>query len=181
MWDTLYQAYTHSRMEHYFFSYLLTCEGDLFENSATKSYIVTFFHVKSIKVTSGINLRWKKKSARWRCHAEKSKTNLKTLVSPLWMRLQGSQGCQKMRQDPLNMPCEVWCANIALKLKNIWKSLSNRVFWWFFFNFDSFLQFLHFEGNLSAKEKQFHLWKKNVIWGRVHIDLDKNSVAAGCV
>ena len=58
----------------------------------------------------------------------------------------------------------------------------------YLFNFDKFLQFLHFEGNLSAKEKQFHLWKKNVIfwhpwdpWGRVHIDLDKNSVASGCV
>ena len=109
-------------MEHYFFSYLLTCEVDLFENSAIvaiKSDIVTFIHVKSIKVTSGFNLRRKKKSARWRCHAEKSKTNLKTLVPPIWMRPQGSQGCQKMRQDPLNMPHEVWRANIALKLKNI--------------------------------------------------------------
>ena len=41
-------------MEHYFFSYLLTCEVDLFENSAIlaiKGDIVTFFHVKSIKVT----------------------------------------------------------------------------------------------------------------------------------
>ena len=87
-----------------------------FENPAIvaiKSDIVTFIHVKPIKVTSGFNLRRKKKSARWRCHAEKSKTNLKTLVPPIWMRPQGSQGCQKMRQDPLNMPFEVWCANIA--------------------------------------------------------------------
>ena len=107
-------------MEHYFFSYLLTCEVDLFENSAIeaiKSEIVTYFHVKSIKVTSGFNLRRKKKSARWRCHAEKSKTNLKTLVTPLWMRPQGSQGYQQMRQDPLNMPHEVWRANIAFKLQ----------------------------------------------------------------
>ena len=29
------------------------------------------------------------------------------------------QGCQKMCQDPLNMPFEVWCANITPKLKNI--------------------------------------------------------------
>ena len=113
---------SHSRLAHYFFSYLLTCEVALFANSAIvtiKSDIVTFFHVKSIKVTSVFNLRRKKKSARWPCHAEKSKTNLNTLVSPLWMCSQGSQGCQKMRQDPLNMPHEVWRANIALKLKNI--------------------------------------------------------------
>ena len=128
-------TYSHSRMEHYFFSYLLTCEGDLFENSAIKSYIVTFFHVKSIKVTPGFNLRRKKKSARWRCHAEKSKTNLKTLAPPIWMRPQGSQGCQKMRQDPLNMPCEVWRANIALKWKNIRKSLRKKFFLMIFFQF----------------------------------------------
>ena len=50
-------------MEHLFFSYLLTCEVDLFENFAVvaiKSDIVTFIHVKSIKVTSGFNLRGKK-------------------------------------------------------------------------------------------------------------------------
>ena len=55
---------THSRMEHYFFSYLLNCEVDLFENSANvaiKSDIVTFIHVRSIKVTSGFNLRRMKK------------------------------------------------------------------------------------------------------------------------
>ena len=51
------------------------------------------------------------------------KTNLKTLVSPLLMRPKGSQGYQKMSQDPLNMPSEVWCATIAPSLKNIQKSL----------------------------------------------------------
>ena len=125
-------------MEHYFFSYLLTCEVDLFENSAIvaiKSDIVTFIHVQSIEVTSGFNLRRKKKSARWLCHAEKSITNLKTLVSPLWMRPQGSQGYQKMRQDPLNMPYEVWHANIALKLKNIQKSPRKQGFLMIFFQF----------------------------------------------
>ena len=126
---------THSRMEHYFFSYLLACEIDLFENCAIlaiKSDIVTFFHVKSIKVTSGLNLRRKKK---WRCHAEKSKTNLKTLVTPLWMRPKGSQGYQKMRQDPLNMPHKVWRANIALKLKNIQKCQRKQGFLMIFFHF----------------------------------------------
>jgi hypothetical protein len=47
------------------------------------------------------------------------KTNTKTLIFSIWIRPQGSQRCQKMRQGPLNMPFEVWCANIAPKLKNI--------------------------------------------------------------
>ena len=55
---------------------------------------------------------------RHHCH-KIIKTNLKTLVSPLLTRPQGSQGCQKIRQDPLNMPVEVWCTKIAPKLKNI--------------------------------------------------------------
>ena len=59
------------------------------------------------------------KSARWRHRHKIVKTNLKTNISPLLTRPQGSQGCQKMRQDPLNMPVEVWCAKIAPKLKNI--------------------------------------------------------------
>ena len=57
------------------------------------------------------------------------------LSKSIWIRPQGSQGCQKMRQDPLNMPCEVWCANIASKLKNTQKSLLKQVF------FDTFFQF----------------------------------------
>ena len=44
------------------------------------------------------------------------------------MHPQGSQGCQKMRQDPLNMPVEVWCAKIAPKLKNIRKYLRKQGF-----------------------------------------------------
>ena len=53
---------------------------------------------------------------------KKIKTNLKTHVSPLLIRSQRSQGCQKMHQDPLNMPVEVCCAKIAPKLRNIQKS-----------------------------------------------------------
>ena len=112
-----------------------------FENPAIvaiKSDIFTFIHVKSIKVTSGFNLRRIKKSARGHWHAKKSKTNLKTLVSPLLIRPQGSQGCQKMRQDPLNMQQEVWCAKIAPNLKNIQKSLRKQGF------FDIFSSILMF-------------------------------------
>ena len=75
------------------------------------------------------------KSCRGRHHSEISKTNAKTLIFPIWIHPQGSQGCQKMRQDPLNMPFEVWCANIAPKLKNIQKSLRKQVFFDIFFQF----------------------------------------------
>ena len=60
--------------------------------------------------------------------AQKSTPNLHTLVSPLLIRPQGAQGCQKMRQDPLNMQQEVWCAKIAPNLKNIQKSLRKQGF-----------------------------------------------------
>ena len=52
---------------------------------------------------------------------------------PLLIRPQGSQGCQKMHQDPLNVPFEVWCANIAPKLKNIRKCLRKQLFFDIFF------------------------------------------------
>ena len=55
--------------------------------------------------------------------AKKIKTNLKTLVSPLLIRPQRSQGCQKMRQDPLNLPFEVWCANIAPERHKLQKTV----------------------------------------------------------
>ena len=69
-----------------------------------------------------------KKSARWRCDTEKSKTNTKKLISPLLTHPQGCQGCQKMHQDLLNMLFEVWCAKIAPKLKNIRKCLRKQFF-----------------------------------------------------
>ena len=61
------------------------------------------------------------KSCRGRHHSEILKTNTKTLIYSIWIRPQGSLGCQKMRQGPLNTPFEVWSAKIAPKLKNIQK------------------------------------------------------------
>ena len=57
------------------------------------------------------------------------------MIKAIWIRPQGSQGCQKMRQDPLNMPFEVWCTNIAPKLKNIQNALRRQVFLDIFFQF----------------------------------------------
>jgi hypothetical protein len=87
----------------------------------------SFFNDLDYKAEIGQHFHKSEKSARWRHPHKIIKTNLKTLVSPLLTRPQGSQGCQKMRQDPLNMPVEVWCAKIAPKLKNIRKSLRKQV------------------------------------------------------
>ena len=78
----------------------------------------TFFNDIDYKSEIEQHFHKSEKSAR-RCHRHKIlKTNLKTLVFLLLTHPQGSQGYQKMRQDPLNMPIEVWCAKIAPKLKN---------------------------------------------------------------
>jgi hypothetical protein len=79
----------------------------------------TFFNDLDYKADIGQHFHKSEKFARRRHHHKIIKTNLKTLVSPLLMCPQGSQGCQKMPQDPLNMPVEVWCTKIAPTLKNI--------------------------------------------------------------
>ena len=73
------------------------------------------------KADIGQHFHKSEKSARWRHRHKIIKTNLKTHISPLLTRPQGSKGCQKMCQDPLNILVEVWCAKIAPKLKNVWK------------------------------------------------------------
>ena len=104
------------------------------------------------------------------------KTNIKKLISPLFTGPQGFQGCQKMGQDPLNMPHEVWCANIAPKLKNIQKCLWKQGF---FDDFSSiltvFCSLYNLRAILAQKENTFICRKKNVIfwhpwdpWGRIN-------------
>ena len=73
----------------------------------------TFFNYLDYKADIGQHFHKSEKSARWRHRHKIIKTNLKTHISPLLTRPQGSQGCQKMRQDPLKMPVEVWCAQIC--------------------------------------------------------------------
>ena len=96
---------------------------------------ITFFKPKSNKGEFRLYFELFEKSCMKCHHAEISKTNAKTLIFAIWIRPQGSQGCQKMRQDPLNMPCEVWCANIAPKLKNIQKTLKKQGFLMIVFQF----------------------------------------------
>ena len=62
------------------------------------------------------------KNCRGRHLSEILKTSAKTLIYSIWIRPQGSLGCQKVRQGPLNTLFEVWRANIVPKMKKIWKS-----------------------------------------------------------
>ena len=97
---------------------------------------------------------------------------------------------QKMCQDPLNMPIEVWCTKIASKLKNIQKVSENRSFWHLFFNFVDFWSLCLFWAILVQELNSFIC--KKIIWfvesygtpgreGGIHIDLNKNSDPTGCV
>ena len=91
---------SHSRLEHYFFSYLPTCEVYLIEVLEIIAQIlqyIIFLSLKAVKVSLDFILNYLEK----------------VVGGAIWICPQGSQGCQKMRQDPLNMPFEVWCANIA--------------------------------------------------------------------
>ena len=47
--------------------------------------------------------------------------------------LPGVRGVSKGVPDPLNTPFEVWCANIAPKLKNIQNTLIKQGFFYIFF------------------------------------------------
>ena len=77
------------------------------------------FNDLDYKADIGQHFHINEKSARWRQRHKIIKTNLKTHISPLLTCPHKSQGCQKMGQDPLQMPVEVFCAKIAPKLKNI--------------------------------------------------------------
>ena len=55
---------THSQMEHYFFSYLLTCEAylmEVLEIMAQMLQYITFLSLKSIEVSSDFILNYLKK------------------------------------------------------------------------------------------------------------------------
>ena len=117
--------------------------------------------VLDYKADIGQHFHKSEKSARWRHRHKIIKTNLKTLVSPLLIRSQGSQGCQKMLQDPLNMPVEVWCAKIAPKLKNIWKYLRKQGFFDIFSSILMvFLSLCLLGAILAQKENTFICEKK---------------------
>ena len=114
----------------------LTCEIHLFELEimAQMCYYIKFFSHKPAKVTSDFILNYLKKVIGGATTQKNSKTNIKTLIPSIWIRPQGSQGCQKMHQCPLNMQFEVWCAKMAPKLKNIQNNLRKQAFLTVFFS-----------------------------------------------
>jgi hypothetical protein len=73
---------------------------------------ILFLVVKPIKVTSGFILKLMKKIARWRRCWNIWHLSLKTKISPLVVRYQESNGCQKNWQDLRNSDLEVYCATI---------------------------------------------------------------------
>ena len=101
------------------------------------------------------------------------KTNTKTLCP------QGSQGCQKKRHYPLNKLMEVRCAKIEPKMQKIFKTVRKHFFFSILTIFRSFLN----SGSILAQKlnnfickKKSDYWHPWDPWGRVHIDLNKNSV-----
>ena len=106
-----------------------------YEIVAVSTDKTTTFNDLDYKADIGQHFYKSEKCARWRHRHKIIKTNLKTHVSPLLTRPQGSQGCQNVRQYPRNMPVEVWCAKIAPKLKNIRKYLRKQGSLTFFLQF----------------------------------------------
>ena len=89
---------------------------------------ILFLVVKPIEVTSGFILKLMKKIARWRRCWNIWHLSLKTKISPLVVRYQESNGCQKNWQDLRNSDLEVYCANIQPKLKKLRSSTKNQSF-----------------------------------------------------
>ena len=92
--------------------------------------------VKSIKVIFGFNLMIRmKKIARWRCGTKISKTNLKTIISPLLTRHRSARGVKKLERPNWR---SLWWVR-ALKFSPNWikfeKPSENKVSLTFFVQF----------------------------------------------
>ena len=74
----------------------------------------------------------------------------KTPISPLVVRYQESNGCQKDRQDLRNSDLEVYCTNIQPKLKKLRSSTKNQAS-------GGFLKFTQYWPNISALTQQIYL------------------------
>jgi hypothetical protein len=119
---------------------------------------VIFLSLKPTKVTY---FELVQKSCRGRHHSELSKTYTKTLIYSIWIRPQGSLGCQKMCQGPLYKPFEVWCANIAPKLKNIQNTLKKQGF--FDISILTIFRSLRFFGAILVQKLNSLICKKKYI------------------
>ena len=73
-------------------------------------------------------LKTYEKIARWRHHWNIWHLIVKTKISPLVVHYQGSNECQKNRQNLRNLDLEVYCANIQPELTKVWSSTKNQSF-----------------------------------------------------
>ena len=110
--------------------------------------------VKSIKVTLGFISKVMKKVARWRHCWNIWHLIVKTKISPLVVRYQGCNGCQKNQQNLSNLDLEVYCANIQPNSTKLWSSTKNQSL---FMAFGGFLKFLQYWQNISAITHQIYL------------------------
>ena len=114
---------------------------------------ILFLVVKSLEVISGFISKLMKKNSRWRHYWNIWHLSVKTKISPLLGRPQGSLGCQKMRHYPLNLDLGVWCSNIQPKLKKLWNSTKTPSFlieFHSFFNFGWILEHRTFKSKFSG-------------------------------
>ena len=79
---------------------------------------------------------------------------VKTKISPLVVRYQGSNGCQKKWPNLTNLDLEVYCANIQLNLTKLWSSPKNQSL---LLASGGFLKFLQYWLNISAITQQIYL------------------------
>jgi hypothetical protein len=122
-----------------------------------------FFSHKPAKVTSHFILNYLKKVIGGGATTQKNlKTNTKTLTSSIWIHPQGSQGCQKMCQGPLNTPFEIWCDKITPKLKNIQNTLRKQGFFDIFFSILMIFLSLCLFGAILAQELDSFICKKKI-------------------
>ena len=96
---------------------------------------IYFLLLKPIKRKLGFTLEIMKKFARWRHKSEISKRTVKTMISPLLLRLWGCLRCQKNQYDPLICILWIWAAVYQPNLNKLWtypkKQQLFNGFWWF--------------------------------------------------
>ena len=100
------------------------------------------------------------KNCRGRHLSEILKTSAKTLIYSIWIRPQGSLGCQKVHQGPLNTLFEVWRANIAPKMNKIQKSQRKQGFFDIFSTILMIFEVYVFWGQSQRKRKTVSFVKK---------------------
>ena len=105
---------------------------------------VIFLSLKPTKVTSDFILN-----------------ELKKVVGVPPLR-QGSLGCQNVRQGPLNTQFEVWCTNIAPKLKNIQNTLQKQSFFLRFFSILMIFQSLFLFGAILVQKRNNFICEKKI-------------------